>query len=520
MSIEARAISNAVVMGWSFFYHPPFSYKQYKNHGIPTTPPTTPITTTTIMSSQLTFASHPPNDDDDLANRILDHAADHDPPIKVAFTKDTTWAQAARVVAVARDGVGIDVDRMVVPALVLLRGYEDAAPDLPSQPLLLRPMRKLKAHLTYQRAPRQMNLLALQLSQSGIEELELKMNQHRTDAFLAEDPEFRALDREMGGRSLLVPIMMAPTPRERLELEAAEDGQRLARSLIESIGGEVTMMPARAMMMIANAPQQTTILAVDGRHATVRADCPLLDLDAVPRGIVDEITQQPGATTTMVAIRGSGGGSGDNGKHLSNEDENATLRAFLVVPLPESLRVLYLQVTFPRSVGSDHVRFITRCHALEELTLNYCSLTDAAMDVLARELGALRNLRSLSLVRNRLVNTPALGTVIGPSLRSLSLAFNPLTGDAITALLGCLHGNSVLRALDLENTNIRAGALSFDDLDRWAVPDAYLRLPSVFTADEIAAIESVMPDGGTLELASVLQGSGGGARAVMIAAAE
>ena len=456
------------------------------------------------MSSQLTFASHPPNDDDDLANRILDHTADHPPPIKVTFARNTTWAQAARVVAVAHDGVGIDVDRMVVPALVLLKGYEAAAPDLPSQPLLLQPMRKLKAHLTYQRAPRQMNLLALQLSLSGIEEMELKMTQHRTEAFLTEDAEFRELDRLMG--SLLVSAPTMPTPRERLELEAAEEGQRLAQTLIETIGG--ASAPPRAPLMIANA-QEDTVLSGGGRFVTVRADCPPLDLDAVPRGIVDADT--PGATVT---IRGVGR---QERRHLSREDEDATLRAFLAVPLPGSLRVLYLQVTFPRSVGGDHIRFITRCHALEELALNYCSLTDAAMAVLARELGALPSLRSLSLMRNHLVDPPALGAVIGPGLRSLSLAFNPLTGDAVSALLACLHGNSVLRVLDLEATNIRAGALSFDDLDRWAVPDAHLRLPSAFTADELAAIESVMPDGGTLEVASVLRG---GARAMMIAPPE
>jgi hypothetical protein len=495
-STEALATSNAIFSTVVFFLAT-FGFKQYKNHGVSTT-----ARASILMSSQLTFASHPPNDDDDLANRILDHTADHPPPIKVAFTRNTTWAQAARVVAVAHDGVGIDVDRMVVPALVLLKGYEAAAPDLPSQPLLLQPMRKLKAHLTYQRAPRQMNLLALQLSLSGIEEMELKMTQHRTEAFLTEDAEFRELDRLMG--SLLVSAPMMPTPRERLDLEAAEEGQRLAQTLIETIGG--VSAPPRAPLMIAN----DAVLSSSGRFVTVRADCPPLDLDAVPRGIIDADT--PGATVTIRGV-----GRQEVQRHLSREDEDATLRAFLAVPLPGSLRVLYLQVTFPRSVGGDHVRFITRCHALEELALNYCSLTDAAMAVLARELGALPNLRSLSLMRNHLVDPPALGAVIGPGLRSLSLAFNPLTGDAVSALLACLHGNSVLRVLDLEATNIRAGALSFDDLDRWAVPDAHLRLPSAFTADELAAIESIMPDGGTLEVASVLRG---GARAMMIAPPE
>lgn len=444
----------------------------------------------------LKFTTHIPNDDDDLASRIMDYSCDHEGPMHVVFSADvnTPWSSVARVLRVARDGLGVEIDRMTVMAMIFLKGYEDTTPMLPSDPMLLRTMKKFKVSLAYQLAPKQMNVFSILISQSTIEHLDLKMYQHRTEAFLTEDPAFIALRKEVGD-TFLVSLPGLQTPHEKRDYIEGAEGRQLARALIEAAGG--TMRIENGGIMDQPTPQNALVVHNE-RFVTVRPDMPPIDLHTVPRCMIHS------TGTNTVSIGVAPGVVADN-RFLSTEDEDTTLRAFLITPLPDSLKVLNLQITFPRFTTPEHTRFITRCHNLQELTLNYCSITDDTMVHLAREIGQLPNLGTLAMNRNRLTDTTLLDRLIGPSLHTLSLIFNPLTGTAISGLLAALQGNSVLSRVDLDNTNIREGCLSFNDLDRWTAPNAHLRLPSLFTAEEIDSIAAVMPDGGNVEFASVFR---------------
>lgn len=476
----------------------------------------------------LSFSAHPPTDDDDLGGRIIERSDDGVLNVFFAGNMSTPLSTVKRVVSLANQ-LDVRVRGLDVPTTIMLRVYEQTTPERASEPLAFQHVRDLKTRIEYQRAPRQMNEFSAMLSNSSVRTLKLAMCQYRTETFLQEDEKILDDNKKYGEENLqfLQPILGMPTPYERRMALEAEESQDIARALVEQIGGtyippaltaphvdhevmqlqgdivaallneEMTLTPA-----IDSAPAPTDDnMEVDAAPTTVSV-CVPLDRRDVPRCIMDRAEsgnlslQAVLSTPAEVAVRLR------PGQFLSEGDEDETLAAFLTTPLPGTLTVLHLKIKVPRAFAERHTRFLAGAHALVELQLNFCDITDVAMEHLVRVIAGMRSLKTLDLERNRLINPRFLNLIVGPSLERISLALNPLTGPAVSDLLTALHGNRVLSHVNLEGTNLRQGHLSVDNLDLWAAPNAFLRLPNKFTAEERRRLEELMPDGSTLDLVS------------------
>ena len=449
------------------------------------------------------FLSHPPLSDTSLKEKIMRHTEGD--PLHIKFSPDvsTELTTMKRVVSAASD-MGIEVRHMEIPALLLLSAYEPTTPERPSNPDLLGDLRTVSASVHYQRAPRQMGELTALLARSSLREARLTLHQHRTEAFLREDPKIIAENRKYGEENLsfLKSLPGLPTPAEKRIAQEACLNQRISRACIEHFGGKYIPKEVpvdREVLQLQSEIMQSLMAeevegGLGGLSLVAPSDPP--PPVQVPQSAarhLDVILSNPGGYAVTARL--------PEGQYLSAEDEDATLDAFLSTPLPDTLQALHLKVRAPRDFASRHTRFLAP--GLVVLELNYCDLTDAAMEFLARSIGELRGLRKLDLERNRLVHSLALHHLVGPSLEAISLALNPLTGPAVSNFLTALHGNSVLRLVNLEGTDPRNGHLSVDNLDLWAAPNPHLRFPACLDDAQIEAVSTLMPDGGTLELIGV-----------------
>ena len=492
----------------------------------------------------LQFRHHPPNDDETLSALILD--ASRCDPLRVEFsiTAQTPMSTIQRVI-VASDALDIEVRGMHVPSIIMLNAYEPLTPDLPSCPDLFKNMRRFSGAVNYQRTPRQMHSLSILIARSPLTELDLVMVKHRTEAFLREDPKLMEDYTRYGehNMSFLLPLPGMSTPYERRMLAEQEDNCHISRALVESMGGryvapalpptvdvEVLQLQADVLASLMNesvniedpprfneitVPMDTTVGALAAIEEEVprrepygmvfqpfvTGDVPPLDSQQILRCIATT-AEENNASLELVYRNPSAFAVAPlrSGMFLSEHDEGATIGAFLTTPLPDTLTTLCLQITFPRDMAVEHTRFLQRAENLTVLKLNHCSITDNTMGYLAREIGALPQLRELELERNMLKHSTDLDRLVGPRLESVSIAFNELTGPAVSRLLTALHGNAILRKVNLRDTNPRVGHLSVDNLDLWAAPAAHLILPHCFSDAQIGAIEALMPHGGVLEI--------------------
>jgi hypothetical protein len=187
-------------------------------------------------------------------------------------------------------------------------------------------------------------------------------------------------------------------------------------------------------------------------------------------------------------------------KYMSKGQWDDMISRVLGRPFAPSLHVLKLQALFPPP--PTPIRFLCGLVNLEKLELHFCGIDAAILEHLMPSFEELYSLCILDLERNQLAGAdlaPLARTM--PSLEKLLLQNNCMDGPATTSLLRELSRgeNSTLRFVDLTYNPIRTSGLSFDNLDRWAAPDATLMLPNLFSPEEAEKISACMPDGSTLE---------------------
>ena len=187
-------------------------------------------------------------------------------------------------------------------------------------------------------------------------------------------------------------------------------------------------------------------------------------------------------------------------KYLHRHVWDETVNAILDRRLPMSLVTLSISVIMPKQPRTG---FLEGLRSLKSLNLSFCVIGDSAFATLSRVIAdELPSLLELSLCRNNLSDACDIGAIVGPSLQSLDLSFNAkIGGPGATSLFRRLTvPGTRLAYVNLSNTRFRSPGLSFDGLDRWAVPNAHLVIPNLFSEDEVQRIEACMPEGGVLEL--------------------
>jgi hypothetical protein len=182
--------------------------------------------------------------------------------------------------------------------------------------------------------------------------------------------------------------------------------------------------------------------------------------------------------------------------YMSKTEWDDMISGVLGHPFAPSLQVLKLQALFPPTP----IRFLSGLVNLEKLKLHFCGIDAEILKHLEPSFEELYSLRILDLERNELAGADLAPLAKMPSLEKLLLQNNGVDGPAVTSLLRELSQgeNSTLRFVDLAYNPIRTPGLSFDNLDRWAAPDATLVLPNLFSPEEAEKISACMPDGSTL----------------------
>jgi len=425
-----------------------------------------------------TFTDHMPFDPREIARLVGESK-------KITITKFVYPQPLYNLFDAVRDITYLDVKNFTA-----LRARENFVPYPPRKSL--EELVELILHVSFQQnVPNQLKLIRELISKApSLSRLSLTFTQFPTDVFLKTEPY--ALRHDPGFNTALTSQVMGlpsmlqlPTPRERETLELEADGKQYGtyyfqlltgilrpREPMHSLEAElVRMLPAASPELAASS-----LLALQPQ-----AQQQLLPSEVQTEAAMGlmEMHKKPKYT------------------YMSKAEWDDMISGVLGHPFAPSLQVLELQALFPPTP----IRFLSGLVNLEKLKLHFCGIDAEILKRLEPSFEELYSLRILDLERNELAGADLAPLAKMPSLEKLLLQNNGVDGPATTSLLRELSQgeNSTLRFVDLAYNPIRTPGLSFDNLDRWAAPDATLVLPNLFSPKEAEKISACMPDGSTLE---------------------
>jgi hypothetical protein len=405
-----------------------------------------------------------------------------------------------------------DIHTLDVQNFTALRAYERFVPFPPSSSYAQ--LVKLKLNVSFQpHAREQLKLISELVSQArSLAQLHLTVTQYPTDEFfntekyaLRDDPSFNA-----GLAAQFVPlpaVLNMPTPMERRELEMEAEAKEIGQCLAEALVGVKCLPPPVDPLEAAIENLLKPVATMEGLVVQPHQPQQLLAPLAVEGLVVQPHQPQqltPLAVKSAAVTRLQEMNAMKVYRYMTKAQWEDVIRIVLDTPFAPSLETLTMQVLFPTPPNTP-LRFLSGLVNLEKLQLHYCGIKSKTLEELMPYLAELYSLRVLDLERNDLA-----GADLAPlgrdleSLVKLLLPHNNLGGSECTTLFQELSkgANSTLSHIDLSyNSRFRTPGLSFDNLDRWAAPDATLLIPNLFTAEEVETrISGCMPDGSTLEL--------------------
>jgi hypothetical protein len=319
----------------------------------------------------------------------------------------------------------------------------------------------------------------------NLSHLSLRMYQYRTDAFLHEEKDTTSTP------SLLVSLpsmVRLPTPSERTAAVIEDDGRKYGQLFAELVTGT---------KLIEQQPSDidAAIDAILGERLGLGQQAVLGDDDqrSDNNRSSDALTVQTNSLSSLIQMNKK-----PKYEFMTKAEWENGVSVVLASPFTPALQVLDLGCMIP----CRPLRFLRGLVNLEKLCLTCCDITDATLGMLMPDIQALHSLMFLDLTKNCLTDNVNLSPLVDlPSLEKLILKQNKLGGMASTSIFTALSKgeNFTLSYLDLTYNPFRTDGLSFDNLDRWAAPDAKLLIPNVFTSDEKLSVIACLPDNGTVE---------------------
>ena len=353
-------------------------------------------------------------------------------------------------------------------------------------------LEELELHVSFQpRTHKQLGLILELVSKAeNLSNLCLIVTQYPTDEFLNTEPyplkHDPSFNTGLAAHTVsFAPMLQMPTRAERLELEMEADGQKFGQFCLEFLTGQKRLLPPTNPVELAIAsllPSATTQAHLDLQPQAQQQLQPLMVKAQAAKALMEMSKKTPKT-------------------YMTPREWVDGMACLLGHPFAPSLQVLELRAVFPSP--PTPIRFLSGLGNLEKLRLRFCGIDGPIFESLMPSFSGLFSLRILDLERNQLAGAdlaPLVSSMV--SLEKLLLQHNDLDGPTTTSLLHELSKgeNNTLRFIDLSYNPIRTSGLSFDNLDRWAAPDATLLLPNLFSPEETEQISGCMPDGSILEM--------------------
>lgn len=445
-----------------------------------------------------TFSSHVPHDRKTIKKMIEGHTE-----LKLS-NKVTTMQMIYDLLDVSNG----EITTLVVPNLSILIGRDASIPRIPVS--LCSQLQNLCVTLSFQpKARRQLEALRTLLTAPILERLELNAAEHRTEAFLREEKYL--MSRDDAASALfdgvqLPGMLQLPSPTQTRLAAIEEDGAAYGKCVFEmltgvqqlpppaSIGSDTELEEALQKLLISQAEDKdgASLLPAAQQQAVVQTQ---------PRNELSACVVRENASTAMARLKAR-----PDFEFMTKEEWHTWIAILLEGPFSPSLMHLDMKVIIPNPLPPT-CRFLSGLVCLETLCLTFCRIEDATLEALMPFITEMYSLHVLDLSRNRLIN-PDLSPLASDthSLERLILTHNKVGGEACAVLFGALGTTKVLNHIDLSYNQIRTEGLSFDNLESWEAPNACLRIPAIFSPDEVRRISACMPDGSTLELVDWVDG--------------